>query len=412
MKRVVVTGLGAITPIGKNVDEFWKGIKDGVCGIDEIKSFDTTNFKVKLAGEIKDYNEENYFEKKAAKRLDKYTQYALIASREAMKDANLNVEEINAERFGVILSSGIGGLQTIENNDHTIIEKGPDRVSPMFIPMSICNMAAGNVAIEVGAKGESFAIVTACASATHSIGEAYRLIKHGYQDVMIAGGTEASITPLGIAGFMNMKALSQSTDRLRASIPFDKERSGFVMGEGAGVIIIEELEHALKRNAKIYAELVGYGASSDAYHITSPAPGGVGGARAMKLAIEDANIGAKDIDYINAHGTSTHLNDSLETSAIKLALGEEASKKVMVSSTKGNTGHLLGAAGGVEAIACVKAIEDKFVPATIGYKVPDEECDLDIVPNEGRNTQINYAMSNSLGFGGHNSSIIFKKYKN
>lgn len=410
MKRVVVTGLGAITPIGKNVEEFWKGIKDGVCGIDEIKSFDTTNFKVKLAGEIKDYNEENYFEKKAAKRLDKYTQYALIASREAMKDANLNVEEINAERFGVILSSGIGGLQTIENNDHTIIEKGPDRVSPMFIPMSICNMAAGNVAIEVGAKGESFAIVTACASATHSIGEAYRLIKHGYQDVMIAGGTEASITPLGIAGFMNMKALSQSTDRLRASIPFDKERSGFVMGEGAGVIIIEELEHALKRNAKIYAELVGYGASSDAYHITSPAPGGVGGARAMKLAIEDANIEAKDIDYINAHGTSTHLNDSLETSAIKLALGEEASKKVMVSSTKGNTGHLLGAAGGVEAIACVKAIEDGFVPATIGYKVPDEECDLDIVPNEGRNIKINYAMSNSLGFGGHNSSIIFKKY--
>ncbi len=410
MKRVVVTGLGAITPIGKNVNEFWKGIKEGACGIDEIKSFDTTNFKVKLAGEIKDYNEEDYFEKKAAKRLDKYTQYALIASREAMKDSNLNVEEINAERFGVILSSGIGGLQTIENNDHTVIEKGPDRVSPMFIPMSICNMAAGNVAIEVGAKGESFAIVTACASATHSIGEAYRLIKHGYQDVMIAGGTEASITPLGIAGFMNMKALSQSEDKLRASIPFDKERSGFVMGEGAGVIIIEELEHALKRNAKIYAELVGYGASSDAYHITSPAPGGAGGARAMKLAIEDANIEGKDIDYINAHGTSTHLNDSLETSAIKLALGEDASKKVMVSSTKGHTGHLLGAAGGVEAIACVKAIEDGFVPATIGYKVPDEECDLDIVPNEGRNIKINYAMSNSLGFGGHNSSVIFKKY--
>lgn len=410
MKRVVVTGLGAITPIGKNVEEFWAGIKEGVCGIDEIKSFDTTNFKVKLAGEVKDYNEEDYFEKKAAKRLDKYTQYALIASREAMKDANLNVEEIDAERFGVIVSSGIGGLQTIENNDHIVIEKGADRVSPMFIPMSISNMAAGNVAIEVGAKGESFAIVTACASATHSIGEAYRLIKHGYQDVMIAGGTEAAVTPLGIAGFMNMKALSQSTDRLRASIPFDKERSGFVMGEGAGVIIIEELEHALKRNAKIYAELVGYGASSDAYHITSPAPGGVGGARAMKLAIEDANIEGKDIDYINAHGTSTHLNDSLETSAIKLALGEEASKKVMVSSTKGNTGHLLGAAGGVEAIACVKAIEDGFVPATIGYKVSDEECDLDIVPNKGRNIEINYAMSNSLGFGGHNSSIIFKKY--
>ncbi len=412
MKRVVLTGLGALTPIGKNVDEFWKGIKEGICGIDEIKRFDTTNFKVKLAGEIKNYNEEDYFDKKTAKRLDRFSQYALIAAKEAVKDANLNVKEIDAERFGVIVGSGIGGLQTIESNDHVIMEKGPDRVSPMFIPMSICNMAAGNVAIEVGAKGESFAIVTACASATHSIGEAYRLIKHGYQDIMIAGGTEASITPMGIAGFTNIKALSQSTDRLRASIPFDKERSGFVMGEGAGLIIIEELEHALKRNAKIYAELVGYGVTSDAYHITSPAPGGEGGARAMKLAIKDANIEGKDIDYINAHGTSTHLNDSCETSAIKLALGEDASKKVMVSSTKGHTGHLLGAAGGIEAIACVKAIQDEFVPATIGYKVPDEECDLDIVPNEGRNMKINYAMSNSLGFGGHNSSIIFKKYEN
>ena len=411
MKRVVVTGLGAITPIGKNVEEFWKGIKAGVCGIDEITHFDTTNYKVKLAGEIKNYNEEDYFDRKSAKRLDKFTQYAMIASREAIKDANLNVEEIDAERFGVILSSGIGGLETIEVNGTALHEKGPDRVSPMFIPMAICNMAAGNVAIDVGAKGESFAIVTACASGTHSIGEAYRLIKHGYQDVMIAGGTEASITPMGISGFTNIKALSQSTDRLRASIPFDKERSGFVMGEGAGVIIIEELEHALKRNAKIYAELVGYGATSDAYHITSPAPGGEGGARAMKLAIKDANLEGKDIDYINAHGTSTHLNDSFETSAVKLALGEVASKKVMVSSTKGHTGHLLGAAGGVEAIACVKAVNEGFVPATIGYKVPDEECDLDIVPNEGRKVDIKYAMSNSLGFGGHNSSVIFKKYE-
>lgn len=411
MKRVVVTGLGAITPIGNNVEDFWKGIKEGVCGIDEIKSFDTTDFKVKLAGEIKNYNEEDYFEKKAAKRLDKYTQYALIAAKEAMKDANLNKDELDAERFGVIVSSGIGGLKTIEDNDHVLMEKGPDRVSPMYIPMSICNMAAGNVAIEVGAKGESYAIVTACASATHSIGEAYRLIKHGYQDIMIAGGTEAAITPTGIAGFANMKALSKSEDKLRASIPFDKERNGFVMGEGAGLIIIEELEHAVKRGAKIYAELVGYGASSDAYHITSPAPGGEGGARAMKLAIKDANIEPSDIDYINAHGTSTHLNDACETSAIKLALGEDTSKKVMVSSTKGHTGHLLGAAGGVEAIVCVKAIADEFVPATLGYKVPDEECDLDIVPNIGRNIKINYAMSNSLGFGGHNSSIIFKRYE-
>ncbi len=409
MKRVVVTGLGAITPIGNNVEEFWNGIKAGVCGIDEIKNFDTTNFKVKLAGEVKNYNEEDYFDRKEARRLDKFTQYAIIASREAVKDANINIDEIDANRFGVIIGSGIGGSKTIEDNAKILSEKGPDRVSPMYIPMAISNMAAGNVAIDIGAKGESFAMVTACASSTHSIGEAFRLIRHGYQDIMIAGGTEAGITPLGVAGFTNIKALSQSTDRLRASIPFDKERNGFVMGEGSGVVILEELEHALKRNAKIYAEIVGYAATSDAYHITSPAPGGVGGAKAMELAIKDANIEPKDIDYINAHGTSTPLNDSSETSAIKLALGE-AAKTVMVSSTKGNTGHLLGAAGAVEAIVCVKAIQDGFVPATIGYKVPDEECDLDVVPNTGRQVNINYAMSNSLGFGGHNSSVIFKKY--
>ena len=314
------------------------------------------------------------------------------------------------EKFGVVVSSGIGGLETIEEQCNTYFSKGPDRISPMFIPATICNMAAGNVAIEIGAKGESVAMVTACASATHSIGESYRMIKHGYEDVILAGGTEASITPTGIAGFMNIKALSQSTDNLRASIPFDKERNGFVMGEGAGVIILEELEHAKKRGAKIYAEIVGYGATSDAYHITSPAPDGEGGARAMKRAIEDAKIQPEDITYINAHGTSTHLNDMCETMAIKSALGEKASKNVMVSSTKGNTGHLLGAAGGVEAIACIKAIEEGFVPATIGYKVSDEECDLDIVPNEGRKQELRYAMSNSLGFGGHNSTIIFKKY--
>ena len=409
-RRVVITGMGAITPIGKTVESFWDGIKKGECGIDKITHFDTTNFKVKLAAEIKEYDPEEYFDKKQAKRLDKFSQYAIIAAKEALKDSGITKENTDMEKFGVVVSSGIGGLETIEEQCNTYFSKGPDRISPMFIPATICNMAAGNVAIEIGAKGESVAMVTACASATHSIGESYRMIKHGYEDVILAGGTEASITPTGIAGFMNIKALSQSTDNLRASIPFDKERNGFVMGEGAGVIILEELEHAKKRGAKIYAEIVGYGATSDAYHITSPAPDGEGGARAMKRAIEDAKIQPEDITYINAHGTSTHLNDMCETMAIKSALGEKASKNVMVSSTKGNTGHLLGAAGGVEAIACIKAIEEGFVPATIGYKVVDEECDLDIVPNEGRKQELRYAMSNSLGFGGHNSTIIFKKY--
>ena len=410
MKRVVITGLGAITPLGNNVDEFWKGIKDGRCGIDYITKFDTTDFKVILAAEVKGYNAEDYFDRREAKRLDKFSQYAMIASREAWKDSGLDKEKENMERVGIVIGSGIGGIETIETENQKCIEKGPDRVSPMYIPMGILNMATGNVAIDIGAKGESYAMVTACASGTHCIGEAYRMIKFGYQDVILAGGTEAGITPLGIAGFTNIKALTKSEDKTRASIPFDKERSGFVMGEGAGVLILEELEHAIKRGAKIYAEIVGYGATSDAYHITSPAPGGEGGARAMKLAMEEAGVAPEEITYINAHGTSTHLNDSFETQAIKTALGEEASKKVMVSSTKGHTGHLLGAAGGVEAIVCSKAIEESFVPATINYKVPDEECDLDIVPNEGRSKEIKYAISNSLGFGGHNSSILLKKY--
>lgn len=410
MNRVVITGIGAITPIGKTSEEFWKGIKQGVCGIDEITQFDTTDFKVKLAAEVKDYEPEDYFDKKAAKRLDRYTQFAVIAAKEAMLDSGITKENTNMERVGVVVGSGIGGLNTIEEQNRNLVQKGPDRVSPMFIPMSICNMAAGNIAIELGTKGESVSMVTACASATHSIGESYRMIKHGYQDAVIAGGTEASITQIGIAGFMNIKALSQSTDKTRASIPFDKERNGFVMGEGAGILVLEELEHAKKRGAKIYAEIVGYAATSDAYHVTSPAPNGEGGARAMKLAIQDANITSADITYINAHGTSTHLNDSCETMAIKTALGE-ASKTVLVSSTKGNTGHLLGAAGGVEAIVCAKAIQEGFVPATIGYQQKDEECDLDVVPNQGRNQEVKYAMSNSLGFGGHNSSIILKKYQ-
>ena len=409
-RRVVITGLGAITSIGNNVEEFWKGIKEGKCGIDEITHFDTTNYKVKLAAEVKGYNPEEYFDRRNAKRLDTFSQFAIIAAKEAWNDSKLDKEKEDMERVGVILGSGIGGLETMEKEMSNLHEKGPDRVSPMFIPMNIANMAAGNVAIELGIKGESIAMVTACASGTHCIGESFRMIKNGYQDIVISGGTEATITPIGIAGFTNIKALSQSNDKNRASIPFDKERSGFVMGEGAGIVILEELEHAKKRGAKIYAEVVGYGATSDAYHITSPAPEGEGGARAMKIAMQEANAKPEDITYINAHGTSTHLNDSCETMAIKTVLGK-ASKNVMVSSTKGHTGHLLGAAGGVEAVVCAKAVEEGFVPATINYKVPDEECDLDIVPNEGRNVDIKYAMSNSLGFGGHNASILLKKYE-
>ena len=410
-RRVVITGLGALTPIGNNVEEFWKGIKEGKCGIDNITYFDTENFKVKLAAELKGYDAEKYFDKREAKRLDKFSQYAMVAAREAWKDSGLDKETEDMERVGVIVGSGIGGIETIENEHEKCMQKGPDRVSPMYIPMGILNMATGNVAIDIGAKGESMAMVTACASGTHCIGESFRMIKHGYQDVVLAGGTEAGITPLSIAGFTNIKALTKSENKTRASIPFDKERSGFVMGEGAGIIILEELEHAKKRGAKIYAEIVGYGATSDAYHITSPAPGGEGGARAMKIAMKEAKTKPEEITYINAHGTSTRLNDTFETQAIKTALGEENAKKVMVSSTKGHTGHLLGAAGGVEAIVCARAIKEGFVPATINYKVPDEECDLDIVPNEGRKLEIKYAISNSLGFGGHNSSILLKKYE-
>ena len=409
-RRVVITGLGAITPIGNNVQEFWEGLKNSKCGIDEITLFDTTNYKVKLAAEVKQYNPEDYFDRKQAKRLERFTQFSVIASREAIKDSGITKENTDMERVGVIVGSGIGGLRTIELENEKLQTKGPDRVSPMYIPMAISNMAAGNIAIEIGAKGESEAIVTACASATHAIGQSYRMIKHGYEDVIVAGGSESAITPSGIAGFTNMKALSVSADKNRASIPFDKERNGFVMGEGAGILVLEELEHAKKRGAKIYAEVLGYGATSDSYHITSPAPNGEGGAKAMIKAIQDANIKQEQIDYINVHGTSTPLNDSCETAAIKTAFGE-AAKTVKKSSTKGNTGHLLGAAGGIEAIACVKAMEDSFIPPTINYKVPDEECDLNIVPNEGIKQKVNITMSNSLGFGGHNSTIILKKYE-
>lgn len=409
-RRVVITGLGAITPIGKNVDETWKGIENKVCGIDEITLFDTTNFRTKLDAEIKNYNAEDYFDAKQAKRLDRSSQFALIAAREAVNSANITKENTDFDRVGIFISSGIAGLGTIQEQCEINLTKGNRRVSPLFIPMGIANMPAGNVAIEFGFKGESISILTACASATHAIGEAYKTIKLGEEDVILAGGTESAICSVGMAGFENMKALSSSTDKNRASIPFDKERNGFVMGEGAGILVLEELEHAKKKGAKIFAELIGFGATTDAYHITSPCPDGECGAKAMIRALTSAGIKPSDVDYINAHGTSTHLNDLTETLAIKTAFGEH-SKKVMVSSTKGNTGHLLGAAGGVEAIICVKALENQLVPPTINYKEKDEDCDLDVVPNEPRKAKLNIVMSNSLGFGGHNGSILMKKWE-
>ena len=409
-KRVVITGIGAITPIGKNVKETWQGILDQKCGIDNITLFDTSTYKTKFAGEVKNYNPQDYFDLKQSKRLDRSSQFAIIAAKEAFEDSGINAENTDFNRIGVFVSSGIAGLRTIQEQCFTCFEKGHNRISPMFIPMTIANMPAGNIAIELGAKGESISIVSACASSTHAIGEAFRNIRDGFEDVIIAGGTEASICEIGIAGFENMKALTnETTDKNRASIPFDKQRSGFVMGEGAGILILEELEHAQKREAKIYAEVVGYGATSDAYHITSPSPDGEGASRAMVRAMESANIKPEDVDYINAHGTSTHLNDLCETMAIKKAFGESANK-VMVSSTKGNIGHLLGAAGGVEAIFCTKALETGKVPPTINYKEKDEDCDLDIVPNEIRDADLKLVMSNSLGFGGHNASIILKKF--
>ena len=409
-RRVVITGLGAVTPIGNNVNETWNGIKERNCGIDEITLFDTTNFKTKLAAEIKDYDPLKYFETKQAKRLDRSSQLAIIAAREAVKMSGITKENTNFDRVGIFVSSGIGGLKTIQDQCEINFEKGNRRVSPMFIPMSIANMPAGNISIEFGFKGESMGIVTACASSTHAIGEAYKTIKLGEEDVIIAGGTEAAICEVGIAGFENMKALSTEINKNRASIPFDKERNGFVMGEGAGIIVLEELEHALKRNAKIYGEIIGFGATTDAYHITSPCPDGECGAKAMVRAIENAKITPDKIDYINAHGTSTHLNDLTETMAIKKAFGKSADS-VMISSTKGNVGHLLGAAGAVEAIFCIKALEEQVVPPTINYKEKDEECNLNIVSNDIKKANLKIVMSNSLGFGGHNASIILKKYE-
>lgn len=410
-RRVVVTGIGTINPIGHNVEETWKSIEEGKCGIAPISLFDTKDMKVTLAGEVKDFNVTKYIDKKEAKKMDRFIQMGMIASHEAMLDSGLDINNIDSHRFGVIVSSGIGGLGSIEKNYQTGEKRGFDRVSPFFIPMTISNLAAGHIAIAYHAQGLCTCPVTACAGGTNAIGDAFRNIRDGYQDVMIAGGCEASVTPLGIGGFTSMKALSDATDPTRASIPFDKERNGFVMGEGAGILILEELEHALKRGAHIYGEMTGYGASCDAHHITAPLPNGEGGAYAMQNALDDAGISYDVIDYINAHGTSTHLNDLCETEAIKSVFKEHA-YKLAVSSTKGHTGHCLGAAGGIEAVLSVLALKHNFIPPTLNYQVKDEECDLNVVPNIGVKKDLHYVMSNSLGFGGHNASIIFKEYDN
>jgi 3-oxoacyl-[acyl-carrier-protein] synthase II len=408
-RRVVITGMGAITPVGNTTQQTWEGIKAGKCGIDFITSFDTADFKVKIAAEVKKFNAEQYIDKRAAKRMDRFTQFAVIAAKEAYKNSDLENAEFDRSRFGVIISSGIGGLSTIENEHSKALEKGFNRVSPFFVPMNIANLAAGHVAIELNAKGSCSCVVTACAGGTNAIGEAFRHIRDGYAEVMIAGGAEASVTPLGIAGFSSMRALCESNDPNRSSIPFDAERSGFVMGEGAGIMVLEEYNHALARGAKIIGEVVGYGATCDAHHITAPCPDGAGAAAAMEQAINDAKITPDLIQYINAHGTSTPLNDSIETVAVKKAFGKHADK-IAISSTKSMTGHMLGASGAVEAVITAKALEEGFLPPTINYKNPDPECDLDIVPNCGRRYEMEYAMSNSLGFGGHNASLVFRKF--
>ena len=409
-RRVVITGMGAITPTGLNVNEFWKSCKEGICGIGEITYFDTSDYKAKLAAELKGFDAKEYMDAKAAKRMEAFSQYAVAASKEALENAGLDLEKEDRYKVGVSIGSGIGSLQAVERECKKLLERGPGRVAPLLVPMMISNMAAGNVAITFGLMGKNINVVTACATGTHSIGEAFRSIQYGEADVMLAGGSEASITPIGVAGFSALTALNTTTDVKRASIPFDKERAGFVMGEGSGVLVLEELEHAKKRNAKIYAEIVGYGSSCDAYHITSPMETGEGAAKAMTFALEDAKLSGNDVDYVNAHGTSTHHNDLFETKAIKLALGDNA-YKVKINSTKSMVGHLLGAAGGVEAIVCVKSIEDNYVHQTVGLEVDDSECDLDYCKGKGINMPVNVAMSNSLGFGGHNASLVFKKYE-
>lgn len=408
-RRVVVTGMGAITPIGLSVDEFWKSVKEQKIGFGEITKFDASEYKCKIAAEVKGFDPKQFMDFKAAKRMEAFCQYAVAAAKEAMEDSQLDMSKEDPYRVGVSVGSGIGSLQTMEREYGRLLDKGPGRVGPLMVPMMICNMAAGNVSIHFGLKGKSLNVVTACATGTNSIGEAFRSIQYGEADVMVAGGTESSITPIGIAGFTALTALSTNPDPERCSIPFDKDRSGFVMGEGAAVVVLEELEHAKARGAKIYAEVVGYGATSDAFHITSPAEDGSGAAKAMEFAVKDAGVDMNDITYINAHGTSTHHNDLFETRAIKLAFGEHA-KEMKINSTKSMIGHLLGAAGAIEFITCVKEIQEGYIHATVGYRTPDEEIDLDYC-KEAVNEDITYALSNSLGFGGHNASILIKKYE-
>lgn len=409
-RRVVVTGLGAVTPLGNDVDSFWAGIRAGKVGIGEITKFDTTDFKAKLAAEVKDFVAKDRMDFKSAKRMELFSQYAVVAAQEALEDAKIDMNKEDPFRVGVIVGSGIGSLQSMEREEHRMLEKGPSRVDPLLVPKMITNMAAGNVSIATGARGKCTNVVTACASGTNCIGDAYRAIQYGDADVMIAGGTEGSVCPIGVAGFTSLTALTTCDDPMRASIPFDKERSGFVMGEGAGVVIMEELERAKARGANILAEVVGYGATADAYHITSPIEDGSGAARAMADAMKEAGVNPDQVEYINAHGTSTHHNDLFETRAIKAAFGE-AAKKVKINSTKSMVGHLLGAAGGVEFIVCVKSILDGFIHQTVGTRETEEDLDLDYVIGSPVEQEVNYAMSNSLGFGGHNATLLIKKYQ-
>ena len=408
-RRVVVTGLGAVTPIGNSVDDFWASVKAGKIGFDHITKFDTTDYKCHIAAELKDFNPQDFMDRKAAKRMEPFSQYAVAAAKQAIDDSGLDIEKEDPYMVGCAIGSGVGSLQAMERETQKLYEKGPNRVNPLLVPLMICNMAAGNVSIQFGLKGKSINDVTACATGTNTIGEAYRSIQYGEADVMVAGGTEGSVCPIGIAGFTALTALSTVDDPAKCSLPFDKNRSGFVMGEGAGVVILEELEHAKARGAKIYAEVVGYGCSSDAYHITSPQEDGAGAARAMTNAMSDAGVTPADVKYINAHGTGTHHNDLFETRAIKLAFGDDAAN-LKINSTKSMIGHLLGAAGEVEFITCVKEIQDGFIHKTVGYETPDEEIDLNYC-KDSYEEPVEYALSNSLGFGGHNASILLKAYK-
>jgi len=409
-RRVVVTGLGALTPIGNNVPEYWQGLISGRNGIGAVTLFDASQHASRIAGEVKGFDPNEFLDRKESKRMDRFTQFAVIASQQALLDSQLIINELNADHVGIIIGTGVGGIKVMEEQQEIYLTKGPSRCSPFMVPTMIANMAAGMTAIHIGAKGPNSCTVTACAAGSNAIGDAFRLIQYGYADAMICGGTEAAVTPLAMAGFASMKALStRNEEPSKASRPFSLDRDGFVMGEGAGILLLEDLEHALSREAKIYAELVGYGTTCDAHHMTSPVPGGQGAARAIELALKDAQLRTEDINYINAHGTSTPLHDSIETKAIKKAFGERA-KEIAISSTKSMTGHLLGGSGGIEAVATVLAISENKIPPTINLNNPDPECDLDYVPNISRNQLVGAAISNSFGFGGHNASLVFKKY--